>query len=145
MARCPDCSKFVGNDQAEPEAELEVDSDGSVTGTVRIANQCDQCGNELTEYTFDVEIELDEVEHEKWAMHQAAVEKDHEDPKQDLNHTLDITYGYIESTVRSEGRGRGTKTFYGYNLDFVVKCTCGETFSGKASDDVQASSMDSLS
>jgi hypothetical protein len=59
--RCPDCNKFVSFDvDGDPEVELEADeSTGEVTGTVRIVNACQECGAELTEATFDVDVDFE--------------------------------------------------------------------------------------
>lgn len=58
--RCPDCNKFVSYDEsAEPEAMLEVETDGTdeatVSGTVRVVLTCAECGTELKETSFDVD------------------------------------------------------------------------------------------
>ena len=47
MARCPDCNKFVGFDtDTDPEVEVgEIDTEsGTVEATVRIVNNCAECG-----------------------------------------------------------------------------------------------------
>lgn len=56
--RCPDCQKFVGNEQAEPELTLDVDDNGNVTGDVRLVLQCADCGTELAESNQSVDIEV---------------------------------------------------------------------------------------
>src|SRR5687767_14393235 len=54
--RCPDCNKFVSFDtEADPETNIDVAEDGAITGDVRIANNCQECGTELKEGTFDVD------------------------------------------------------------------------------------------
>lgn len=55
--RCPDCNKFVGLDEADPELDLSVE-DAVVSGTVRIVRTCAECGQELKEASFDVEVDL---------------------------------------------------------------------------------------
>lgn len=61
--KCSNCPQFTSKDtDTEPEGDLEVDDEGSVTGDVRIVNNCAECGSELEETTFSVEIDLtDEV------------------------------------------------------------------------------------
>lgn len=135
MARCGDCNKFVSFEEAEPEVDsLDVDAEGNVTANVRIANQCGECGNDLREYTFEVSVDRsDEC-------------KGHTGE----GHTLDIEETSSERTQRSVGKGRGTRTFYGFTVEYEIKCECdadkkdGERWSvsGTLSDDVQASGMD---
>ena len=69
MPRCPDCNRFVAlNTEVDPEVELQAelteeegengekgDITVNLTGTVRIVNECADCGTELTEFTFDVD------------------------------------------------------------------------------------------
>lgn len=56
--RCNDCNRFVTLEQdSDPEVDLDVDMEGNISGTIRIANTCPECGTELTEYTFDVDID----------------------------------------------------------------------------------------
>src|SRR5690348_2193982 len=56
--RCPECNKFAAyDDSTEPEVEVEVDEDGNVTGSARIVLTHDECGTELKETTFDIDVE----------------------------------------------------------------------------------------
>lgn len=132
--RCPDCNKFVPLDtDGDPEVELEADEvTGEVTGTVRIVNACQECGTELTESTFDVDVDFPAAEEHM---------KGHEDSEA---HALELEEPSVDRTDRSTGKGRGTKTFYGAEADLTVKCRCGKTWTEHWSDDIQASHMDSL-
>ncbi len=57
--RCPSCNKFVPYDtDSEPEVDIEIDAEGSVSGTVRIVNTCADCGEELKEASLDVNEDL---------------------------------------------------------------------------------------
>jgi hypothetical protein len=48
-----------------------------------------------------------------------------------------------EPTSRTEGKGRGLKTFYGYHAVIRVTCACGHfEAEGEASEDMQASCME---
>lgn len=59
MARCPDCNKFVSyDDSTEPEVDADVDETGHVTGTVRVVLTCAECGAELREASFDLDVDL---------------------------------------------------------------------------------------
>ncbi len=136
--RCPDCNKFVGLDtEAEPEVDLDVDLEtGEVTGSVRIMNACQDCGTELTEATFDVDEEFPEAEEhlKKYADPDAGDEK----------HELEMEDA-LSRDERSQGKGRGTRTFYGALGTITVKCSCNKSWSKDWSDEVQASHMDELS
>jgi hypothetical protein len=132
--RCPECNKFVSLDtEGDPEIELEADeTTGEVTGTVRIVNACADCGAEMTEATFDVDVDFPEA-----AKHMA----EHPD---DEAHALDLEDPSADRTDRSEGKGRGTRTFYGAEAEFTVSCRCEFKETKPWSDDIQASHMDEL-
>ena len=129
MARCPDCSKFVSHEEQEPEIEVEMDG-SAVTGTVRIVNACQDCGTELTECTFDVHEEITDADAHKGG-----------------GHAMSVEVSLEERTSRAEGRGRKPRTFYGFSFHYIVTCSCTpgeEVQSGDATDDCQASEMESL-
>lgn len=127
--RCPDCNHFVSFDPAEPEMDVDF-ADGALTGTVRIVLNCAECGQELKDATLDVEHEITLPEHVcegteevEWTIIQLSV----------------------ENTDRTEGKGRGTKTFYGYEISGELVCGCGKSkVEVSVSDDIQASAMDEL-
>jgi hypothetical protein len=139
--RCPDCNKFVSLDTSqEPEVDLDVDeTTGEVTGTVRIVNTCAECGTEMTEATFDVDVEFDGAE---------AHIKDHAGDDmvlEDLDkHELEMEDFAPDRDERYEGKGRGTKTFYRTEGTITVKCSCGMSWSQPWSDEIQASHMDEM-
>lgn len=138
--RCPDCNKFVGNEEQDPEVEsLEVEHDeagcATVTADVRIVNACAECGTELTEYTFNLETQV-QIEP---ADHKCPAETEGAEPTLDL----EVEEESSERTSRTEGKGRGLKTFYGSTVSASVKCRCGKvSASVTLEDDVQASGMD---
>jgi hypothetical protein len=138
--RCPDCNKFVPLDtEGDPEVELEADeTTGEVTGTVRIVNACGECGAELTEAVFDVDVDFPAAE-----AHTVEMAKQDPEDKGEA-HVLELEDPSADRTDRSEGKGRGTKTFYGAEADLVVKCRCGFTETKPWSDDIQASHMDEM-
>lgn len=166
--RCPDCNKFVSFDsEQEPELDLTVDDEGVVTGTARIVNCCEQCGQELKEATLDVEIDLsadfmahiDDVllrTHKKLmnvtAEARKAVEREHrpellseEGSRTDRTQTKD-RHG------RPIKRSRYMRRYYGADVTVTVGCTTcsdrktGGSFelTGTESVEVQASGMDEL-
>lgn len=129
MARCNQCNKFVGVEEADPEVNsLEIDSDGRVSAEVRIANNCPECSSEMKEASFDVDLEAD-------------IEDGHVGVE---GHELSVEEGSLERTQRSTGKGRGTRTFYGFELTATITCSCGklEATDVVLSDDIQASGMD---
>lgn len=135
--RCPDCNKFVSNEEMEPEVnDIEMDEEGNVTCEVRICNACADCGTELSEYTFDLETQVDLSGHK--------TERAEDQP----DHEYTIEEDSSERVNRVEGKGRGARTFYGASVTFRVTCNCDTEHSFECvdtmTDFVQASSMDSL-
>lgn len=152
MARCPDCNKFVSNEETDPEVEsVEIedvsapselddvpndtdDADAEITASVRIVNACADCGTELAEAELEPTTTI-------------TIPGPHRLP----GHEISVDETGSSRTSRSEGKGRGMRTFYGATIDVEVSCSCGKMLAadGKAltaelSDDVQASGMDSL-
>ena len=171
MARCPDCNKFVSLDsEQDPEVSIDVDEEGHVTGSVQIANACEQCGTEMYTAEFDVNVStsditrseddktletfLSECKATKEQAEKDAAQRSLDFPNlseaeagspEDLDVELEVEESDMERTSRSEGKGRGTRTFYGARVGFTVKATFrGATheFEGSFEDDIQASSMD---
>lgn len=126
--RCPDCQKFVGMDaDSEPEesGDLNVDPENnSVDVSVRITNNCADCGTELKEAEIALEFAVDGL---------SAHDGD--------GHELEVECEY-DRTERSEGKGRGRRTFYGVHATATVTCKCGWEATAEASEDVQASGME---
>jgi hypothetical protein len=159
MPRCPDCNKFVSLDSdQEPEINISVDDAGEVSGDASIANNCADCGTELTTASIDVAVGPDDMKGEHpvtgkeitladylTALRAEAdeVEKEHgEAPEIEI----EIENEEGERTSRTEGTGRRVRTFYGAKITGTVVVTYGERkfeASFEAEDDVQASSMDS--
>jgi len=136
--RCPDCNKFVSFDaDTEPEvSDEEVSEEGLVTASVRIVNACAECGTELTEASFDLEIDL--------TKECLAHIEDSEKPEDAHEFTVDFESARND---RSEGRGRAVRTFYEVAVDATVTCACDdETWKadGHWEDDVRFSEMEEL-
>jgi hypothetical protein len=144
MARCNDCNKFVGVEELDAEVDaMEIDPHGTVSCSVRIENGCSECSTPMREASFDIEV-------------------DHgEDVKDHLGegHELHVEDESCDRDQRTEGTGRGTKTFYGFSLCYVIRCSCsGDVerdpnsvtavpefeFHGEYCDYVQASSMEDM-
>lgn len=171
--RCPDCSKFVSFDtDTEPEVDAtEVDDEGHVTFDARIVNNCAECGTELTEYTFNVEVDLTDAvgAHQTEALDEAAQVADqakvdgkpapeaekHNDLKVEVECDRNDRRETETVTVAKRGPKKGQtvkkpipfryqKQFYGVSGTVTVTCACGEEFAADFSDDVQASGMDEM-
>lgn len=134
--RCPDCNKFVGYEEGEPEIELSLDAPtpedvnpvAVVTGEARIVLSCGECGTELKEATLTFESQVE-------------VPAGHIGDGHELSLADEQPSG--EMTSRTEGRGRRVRTFYGATVDAEVTCSCGNFVAYETlSDDVQASAMD---
>lgn len=154
MARCPDCNKFVSTDsEQDPEVSIDVDENGEVTGSIQIANACAECGTEMHTADFDVCVDPNDITRSEDEKSLAAFLAECKQKKEtgalpldeDDDIELEVDEGDTERTSRTEGNGRGTRTFYGARVGFTVKVTFrGVTseFEGSVEDDIQASSMD---
>jgi hypothetical protein len=133
--RCPDCNKFAAyDDSTEPEVEIDLNDDGSFSGDVRIVLTHDECGSELKEASFQFEGEVPE---EILSAHKGN------------GHSLDLEADGPELNSRTEGKGRYTKTFYGFETPVELRCSCQERdaealWTDNFTDDIQASHMDEL-
>ena len=135
--RCPDCCKFVSMD-CEAEAEFdEPSAEDVITGCaveVRITNNCADCGTEMKEANFCLELEGAEPgDGEKTP---------HEKCKGKL--ALDLV---CERSDHSDGakNPRYARTFYGAEIHAVVTCDkCEIRYEVSAADECQASGMDEL-
>lgn len=136
--RCPDCNKFVSFD-SDVEPEIDVDVSGTeVVGSVRIVNNCGECGTELKEASFDISEEiLDATDH--------ATNCDGE---------LSVEVDMAERTDRLENKTRSGKLIkharymkhlYGAQANLKVTCDkCEFEALISWSDEVQGSGMDEL-
>lgn len=137
--RCDTCNKFVSFDaDTEPEVDLRVENDGEVSGSVRIVNTCAECGEEMTETTFDVDIDLSEeiAEHRKTCS------------ERDLDLNEDVSRFDEFQTKDRRGRpiklSRYQRHYYGIEVKVTVTCGCGATFEDEYKDMVSGSGMESL-
>lgn len=138
--RCDQCNKFVSFEEAEPEVnDLTVSEDGDVAASVRIVNQCQECGQELTETTFDLEASHgDEIKEHKGKGHELEIEED--------GCERTSRSGWFKKGQFVAAHGRYAKTFYGASLNYNITCSCGklESVGGTLEDDCQASGMEQL-
>jgi len=138
--RCPDCNKFVGNEQGDPELDLQVDLDrdekgqpgaAQISGNVRLILLCADCNTELAESQRDIETEVS-MEHKEAESHDATLEDE-----------------AAESTDRFDGKpgtpARYRRHYYGAEISGKVSCSCGATAEFSAVVEEQAGGFDSLS
>jgi hypothetical protein len=133
MARCPDCNKFVGLETQEPEendvaAELTGEGEQfSATAELRLVRACADCGTELKETTFEIEVEGDII---------------HEEDCDPDDRDLDVELTNVEST--ETGGGRYAKNMIGVRGEIEVTCQCGACVSTSFKDAIAASGFDEL-
>jgi hypothetical protein len=131
--RCPQCNRWPQLEQLDPDSSVDLNGD-SITGDVRIILACAECGTEIKDAEFNVDIDVSEV----MARHDC--------PNEDVG-TGWFADVIVENTSRQHPpNARRRKTFYGFDLTATLKCNCGEveeTF--EESDEVQASHMNELS
>ena len=133
---CPSCNKLCALNFEEPEIEndLEVDEEGTVTGTVRIVRTSECCGEEMKEAIFDID----------WTPDSEGV-KLIQDEHTGEGHELTLNADDPEQVEESGGRYK--KSFFGASIAFRIGCHCQKEpadplIEGEWSDKVSASSMD---
>jgi len=161
MPKCPNCPQFTEKDtDTEPTVEIEVLDLGEVQGSVRLVNCCSECGEELEECNFDVEIDLTEevAEHRKTKAHTKAIVADAIKSRPALANkgnrlTVQADCSRSDRTQTKDRKGkpitssRYMKRFYGYDLTVTIDCDdCGakQIATGTQSDETSASGMESL-
>lgn len=147
--RCPDCMKFVSLEMADPEDEgMEIDGT-TLTGTVRIHRDCADCSQELKEFSFDVDVELEHPE-SGGACPSMLDEEDEGYLAPELELAgVDLQPEERTQTTTAAGKPiknyRYMKTFFGYSATADMRCShCGAEWEQQFSDDVQASGMDEM-
>jgi len=114
--RCPDCGKFVSNEQGETELNLDVTLDenlnAQVTGNARLILNCGECSSELAESSPSVDVDVTLI---------------HDNGADD--HDVSIEDESVVETDRYDGKpgtpSRYRRHFYGATITGTVKCTCG--------------------
>jgi len=138
--QCPGCNKLAGLETDE-DPDVEISLDGTtVSANMRLVRRSTCCSEDMKEASFEPEEEIDPAEFE------GHVDEDGEALD---GHELDVEEHGIEVTERSEGKGRGLKTFYGVKVDYEIHCSCQKPgdkalYTGSLSDECQASHMDEL-
>jgi hypothetical protein len=137
--RCPDCNKFASMDSdSDPEITLDVDDRGVVTGSVHIDNNCGDCGTTLKTADIDVEEDFSDV----IEGHIEEVTKNGEHEATEEGYELTVEFENEERAVRTEGKGRGARTYYGAQFTIKLHCSCGAEWSRDVTAEVQASAME---
>jgi len=145
--RCSSCGKLCALNTEDPEVDFDsisADARGIlVKANVTLTRVSECCGDEVKQATFEPEepITWDKLD---------GIEKHYNletgEPLSD-DHELDIDEGDIQATERSEGKGRGLKSFYGFEVGFVVRCSCNSSealYEGSFEDDMQASHFEEI-
>lgn len=115
--RCSSCNKFVPFDEALLEVnDVQIteaptaDLPGGAQAEVRLVRPCAECSTELKSYDFETAVPLPAAARAHYGE----------------GHALELEAEEPESTERSEGSGRGLRSFYGYTLLARLSCACGE-------------------
>lgn len=134
MARCEDCSRFVAYGDEDPDVQVEDFDYDEETGDVTLNLEvrrvltCENCGTELKETTFCFDQTYERALG-------TGLDKD------DIEMTVEC-----ENADRTEGKGRGMKTFYGVSatvtLTKIVQGELRDLFVETVKDDLQASYYD---
>lgn len=141
--RCPDCEKMVS--YGDPEMEVlseEVDENGSVSVTIRMALTCADCGIELKDNEFELSTG---VEHEC-----SPKEGEKEEKEFEFELELDDPEFIEDYQPKTDKKGKLTpkryqKHFYGVTIMGRVTCNrCGEELPIEMSDECQASGFNEL-
>lgn len=134
--RCPDCNKFVSNEDGEPEPESPEINGHQVDLDVRRVILCAECGTDLKEVMLSLSMDI--------------ISPDDAVPEEGKSECAEHEWKMdgepdVENMDRSEGQGRGRKQFYGVTVNGNVICPiCGMKGQYDGADDVQSSHMDDL-
>ena len=138
--RCSDCNKFVSYGDPEIESNISLNGD-RIEGSIRVALTCAECGGELKENEFEVDIDLDNQPHECEGYHPPL--KEWEDRFELDDDPETETIDYFQSTDR---RGKPIKSaryqkhMIGVKATFSITCNrCKKSFTVEESYEEQAS------
>lgn len=137
MARCSSCNMFCSVELQEPEADLEVNDEGLVTGTVRLLLSSECCSEEVAEANVDLEIDT-QLEHDEKCGDQSVVIDDESADATDRYQTTDRHGNHIKSL-------RYQRHFYGADIAVAVRCVvCSAEAQAKETAEEQASSFEEM-
>lgn len=147
--RCTSTEKFASYDEAEAEVESEEVNGSTYTATVRCVRPCAECGEEASEYTFEVyedfECERCGTECPGHDPGGNVLDKDENgdpiDPVE-VEFTLELTN---DPEISESGGGRYKKNIFTCTVSAEILCgCCGDTIMVGASDEAAASSFEVL-
>jgi len=144
----------------EPELEQDLNfypdstgAEGTIEGTIELRLECAECGAQLKEASFEVEQSVEGIVHNDENGKSLWAELIDPTSLESAEHELielgnaedrfEVSYSTRKVDKRSgKPHPRGT-TYYGYQLDVTLECSCGELFHLKPiHDDMPASEMD---
>lgn len=134
--RCNQCNKFVSNDtEQEPQEQDEPKIEGiTFTASYDRVIACAECSQELRSALIEFCEKLEIPEKCE------PTDEPSEDGQHEWEFDLEVT-----PSERTEGKGRGIRTFYGVEVSGMATCSkCGTEVTLSLSEDVQASSMDEV-
>lgn len=146
--RCPDCRGFRSYDtEADPEGDLEVNADGTITGEITRDLPCSDCGTVLKSTTFNVDKDLNEIVDVKLQVVPGSVcTKAHDWDWENAQQPL------VTATERLEDKDKNGKPikhtrfmtkYYGIEVEGEIKCKdCSVVGTYAFSDEMPASSFD---
>jgi hypothetical protein len=111
--KCPSCNKFCGLEMQDPENQnIEFDAADldsiTLSVEVRILRNSECCGDEIKEYTFNTDAEIDDDLVEKMKAIRAT----------DPDVEFEANEGQLEALEESGGRYK--KSFYGFNMTVEI-------------------------
>jgi hypothetical protein len=116
--RCNDCRKFASiNSESDPvvsEEEFDKES-GMFTAAIRMVNECADCGQELQEDNYDLQLDFSDLL------------KKHDCPEKETGEGWCAEIEESRRTVREEPPNATRRVkFYGVEVDVRVVCNCEE-------------------
>jgi hypothetical protein len=134
--RCPDCNKFTGLENGEPEISTEDLNSGSVNLEIRLTRNCADCSTELKEYTFSIDNE-----HEKELNAHLA---DKHEGVTDLDASFELVMD--DFSADESGGGRYKKNMISIAGGYTVKCTLcnAEVVKQEVKDEAPAGAFDEM-
>lgn len=128
--RCPDCNRFVSMETEVDDAVDVVWDSGAVSAEVRVTRNCADCGTELKSADFLLEDDLSEHFPE-------CLDKEKGDKE---GHDVEVETDGVD--IIEVGGGRYAKSYYGAEVSFTAKCSCGHEYSSTMNNKVAASEME---
>lgn len=146
MPRCTSTGLFASYDEPEATVESEELAEGTLSIEVRVVRPCAECSEEMAEYTFSMEEDVEcprcgaECNTECSGEH----ERDEDGNKVDTAPILQLE-SVDEPDVSESGGGRYKKNIFTCTVSAEILCTCcNQSFDVTVSDDAAASYFEVL-